>query len=456
MSFLVSNARSVPISSALLAIVLTLFLGSGAWCQDSLSQRSPEDLLNLARQARSQEQFGNSILYYRSYLSVHPQDDDVLNELARTYSWNAEYDSALANYGIVLSRNQNNFDAQFGRCQVLAWKKQFAEAMQEADRLIGLYPRSIDLLLLAANIRMATGEFGQAVDVYQRILTMESDNLDARIGRCRALYNEGNGEQAYDEAVALYREYPETETVEELYQSVVPKPRNQIFVRYQNESFDVAGRTDHNTFQVQYYRMLSGQLTAYLEGDAFHRFDQNDRSFGAGAYYSFGFRQSLYGYCLVTPNPKVTSSVDASIEYSRFLSGFFSASVAYRLINFTTETAHVVSPSLSWSFPGSIELTPRVFISRTVKAKATSTALGISFSYNRGGLFTPYVYYAVGNEAYRGVTLDNVESSASWSISVGGKFALASSVDLRADYQYINRIAVFHENSLDMSLGVHW
>lgn len=456
MSSLVSNASKAFGFLTLFILSLFLFPCTTAWGQDSLSLRPPDYLLARARESLSGKHFPESILYYKGYLQQHPLDDDVRTEMARTLSWNTEYDSALTNYSIVLARNEKNFDAGFGKCQVLGWKQEYPEAIREVDRLLQLYPRNIELLLLAGTLYLANNNFDSSLEMNQRVLSLESGNQDALLGRCRALQGLGRTDQAYAEIQSARLRFPENNAIEQLYVALQPKPRNQFFVRYQNENFDVKNRSDHRTVQAQYYRVIKSGLTVYAEMDAYRRFDQNDQSIGAGAYYTISRQESLFGYCLVSPDPTVTSIVDASVEYNREVEGSFSVYLAYRLLDFKTETAHIVSPGFSWTILRGIELRERIYISRTVQAKTTSRALSIQCSYAGLTDLTPYVYYAVGNEAYRGVTLDNIESSDSWSVTIGGKYAITGGIVLRADYQYLNRIGYFHENSLDVGVGYYW
>jgi hypothetical protein len=72
------------------------------------------------------------------------------------------------------------------------------------------------------------------------------------------------------------------------------------------------------------------------------------------------------------------------------------------------------------------------------------------------GNIQPFLYYAVGNEAYRGVTLDNVESSDSWSVTIGGRYVVSRELTLTVGYQYLNRIGFFHSNLFSLGGGYFW
>ena len=446
------SSRRLVLPLCLLATCLTL----RARAQDSLASRSPDQLLMDARQSVAAKLYAPSIACYREYLQRRPDDDDVRNELARTYSWNSEYDSALSVYAVVLARNKNNFDARLGRCRVLSWKKEYDPALRESDELLRRFPRNVELLNFAASLRLITHDFGTSLELYNRSLAMEAEDLDAMLGRCRALVGLGRSEEAFNGIRNTRLRYPSNTEVGQLYELLKPKPKNQIFVRYQDEQFDVQGRSDHRTLQAQYYRTMAANLTVYVEGDALRRFDQNDASFGAGAYYSLSDRQTVFGYCLLSPDPKVTSTVDASVEFEQVLHRSLSVFAAYRLLDFKSEQAHIIAPGIQWSFAQAFELRPRVFISRTAQTRKTSSAFAVQFSYDGWEKLTPSIFYTVGNEAYRGETLDNVESSDSWSLTVTIKYMLADWLAIRGNYQYLNRIGFFRENSVDLGLGTYW
>lgn len=89
-------------------------------------------------------------------------------------------------------------------------------------------------------------------------------------------------------------------------------------------------------------------------------------------------------------------------------------------------------------------------------ARATSYAFLVRASYEGWDDVVPYVFYSVGTEAYRGVTLDNIEASHSWSLTGGAKLVATSHIIVRVNYQYLNRIGKFRESSFDVGLGYLW
>ena len=434
-------------------LILPCFFAFG---QDSLSHLSPDSLLSAARKNRSLNDISTSILAYRQYLENHPNDIDVRNELARTFAWDAQYDSALATYDEVLRSNSRNFDACFGRCQTLAWKGDYQVALQETDTLLLHFPGNIDALLLAARLHKGNRDFVRALELYHQVFAEDDQNIQAMLGLCAALLGMGKVREAYDEILAFRVRASGNEEIEKLYRELSPKPRNQLFLRFQDEHFDAQGRNDFRTIEVQYYRTLASDLTIFAQGDSYRRFDQDDQSVGAGVYYTVGSQESLYGYILASPNPQATSRLDALVEYEHGLSGSTLTFVSYRVLAFKTETAHTLSPGFTWSAIRPFELRPRVFISRTIIGKTTSYAFLMQATYNESEVLVPYLFYSVGNEAYRGVTLDNIESAHSWSITFGAKLVVSTQIIFRANYQYLNRIGQFRENSFDLGLGYLW
>src|SRR5512146_2285742 len=86
------------------------------WCflmgQGTSSAVSPDSLLVAARKQSALKEFPASILSYRQYLESRSFDNDVRNELARTFAWNGQFDSALTQYDEVLRRDSQTFDAR--------------------------------------------------------------------------------------------------------------------------------------------------------------------------------------------------------------------------------------------------------------------------------------------------------------------------------------------------------
>lgn len=433
--------------------ILPCFVAVG---QDTSTRHSADSLLTEARTHLLRKEYTASIPCYEQYLRIHPSDKDVRNELARAFAWDTQYDSALVTYDAVLLVSPTNFDARYGRCQTLVWNQEQRAALLEADTLMIRFPGNIDVLLLAGRLHFWNKDFARSLELNRQVLTEDEENVPALIGACAALQAMGKGNEAYLE-VSNFREHVrENGEIEKLFEQLSPPPRNQVYLRVQNEHFNVANRSDFRTIEAQYYRTIRSDLTIFAQADAYRRFDQNDQSLGCGAYYTITHDESLYGYILATPNPKVTSNVDALVEYERVLSQSISAFASYRMLAFRTETAHAISPGFIWNVRPVFELKPRLFIVRTIVGKTTSYAFSAQASYTGSEDVVPYVFYSVGNEAYRGVTLDNVVSAHSWSITVGGKLMLTSRIAVRASYQYLNRIGQLQENSVDVGLGYFW
>ncbi len=432
----------------LLLLPCALIVGQDATSADSL--------LAVARKQAALKDYPASIQAYRSYLLNRRTDNDVRNELARTLAWNGQYDEALTQYDSVLQSDAPNFDARYGKCQTLAWRGNLPQAISESDTLVVRFRGNIDALLLSALLHARGKDFDRSLERNRLVLTEDPDNVEAMIGECLALEGLGKNDEAYAE-ISRFRERKKGNAeIEKIYESLSPKPRNQLFVRFQNESFDVAGRRDFRTFEAQAYRALQENLTMFVQFDSYRRFDRDDQSVGAGIYYTPASGQSLFGYALVSPNPRVTSSVDASLEYEYGFTPSSSAILDYRLLAFKTETAHIFSPGFMWQPGSAFELRPRAYITRTVLSKTTSYAFLVRASYEGWDAIEPFLYYSVGTEAFRGVTLDNIESAHSWSLTGGAKVMATNRIIVRVNYEYLNRIGQFRESSFDVGVGYLW
>jgi hypothetical protein len=177
---------------------------------------------------------------------------------------------------------------------------------------------------------------------------------------------------------------------------------------------------------------------------------------GIGVYYDITTRQSLFGYCLVSLDPKITSTLDCSVEFTQGIANEVNAFVAYRFLDFKTETVHILSPGFSLSIIPGVTIKPRMYISRTVVLKENSVAYALQITSEALGRIRPFLYYAVGNEAYRGVTLDNIESAASWSATIGGRYVVSRKFTLTVAYEYLNRIGFFRSNAFTIGGGYYW
>lgn len=456
MSFRASSVRRSFRSRPLLLVPLTIlpwFLGNGQTTSPSDSLRQ---ILSVARQYSLEKNYSGAVERYELYLTRSPKDDDVRNELARTYSWNSQYDSALAQYDIVIRNNRNNFDAHFGKCQVLAWKQDFQDAANELETLAILAPQNMDVLLLAGKIYAWNKDIDRSLQMYQKALSIDGSNEEAVVGECTALGALGKRHEAFSKIADARKRFPRSTAVARLYSDLMPRPANQVYAGFQQETFDAQELSDHNTLTLQYYRTMRSDLTLYAEYDHYRRFDKTDQSLGIGTYWTIADRQSLYAYCLVSPNPQVTSSVDCAVELTHRITEPISAFLEYRYLGFKTETAHILSPGASVDIVPGVTIRPRIYVSRTIVSKATSIAYALQMSSEVLDILRPFFYYAVGSEAYRGVTVDNVESSRSWSIDIGGSYFVSRELTLTVGYQYLRRIGVFQSYAFTVGAGYYW
>jgi YaiO family outer membrane protein len=451
-----SSASRLFLSRPFFLVLLTLvpwYLSTG---QNATSIDSLNATLFRARTFSQEKDYERAGARYREYLLVKPTDDDVRNELARMYSWDSKFDSALVQYDIVIHHDRNNFDAHFGKCQVMAWKHDFQEALKELETLVILSPQNIDVFLLAGKVHAWNGDFAHSLGMYQKVLILDGLNEEGLVGKSRALEGLGKRDEAYSEIADARKRLPHSMIIERLYAELAPRPRNQVYASFQEQNFNVQDRSDHRTFTVQYYRTMRTDLTLYAELDQYRRFDQNDQSLGIGTYWTITERQSLFAYCLVSPDPRVTSTVDCSVELTQRITDPLNVFLAYRLLDFKTETAHIVSPGFSFGIIGGVSIKPRFYVSRTVITKTTSVAYALQMTLEALGSIRPFLYYAVGNEAYRGVTLDNVESSESWSVTIGGSYVFSRKFTLTVAYEYLNRIGFFRSNAFTIGGGYYW
>lgn len=451
-----SSARIFPSFRLSLFILLTIFPWLVGNCQTVISNDSLQTILTQARSLVQQKDLPAAIERYELYLRVRSSDDDVRNELAKTYSWNAQYDSAIAQYDLVLGDNRNNFDARYGKCQVLAWKHDYEGALTELESLMILSPMNLDVFLLGGKIYAWKEDFARSLEMYQKALSLDGLNVEAIAGKCRALDGLGENEEAFEEISDARTRFPDNAIFQQLYEQLAPRPKNQVYVGFQNENFDVTYRSDYRTWTAQYYRTLRKDLTVYAEFDEYRRFDQDDQSLGLGVYWGLGNGRSLYAYCLASPDPRVTSTVDFSAEVSQQISEPVSVFAGYRLLDFKTETAHIFSPGFSLDVGKVVVIRPRLYVSRTIMAKATSVAYAIQVTTERIERARPFFYYAIGNEAYRGVTLDNVESSQAWSLTVGSRYWITKVLVVTGAYQYLNRIGFFRSNAFTFGAAYYW
>lgn len=239
-------------------------------------------------------------------------------------------------------------------------------------------------------------------------------------------------------------------------QSASSSPDNELLLFFQNSSFTSPSRTDHRTFELDYYYRADTKLKLFGSATFARKFDSDDRGAGLGAYFLPNRENSFYGYLAIGFSPRVIPKTDLTVEYTRLLGDRLAGIIGYRTVSFTSDNVQMLIPGFTvyeiqrWTF------TPKVFISRLSSDSKVQATAYLHITYDFSESVTPELYYSVGSEAYRAGSLDFISSQHAWGVTAGGKFKLSEAFVVRVHYQHVVRAGFFEENGVDTALSFLW
>lgn len=239
-------------------------------------------------------------------------------------------------------------------------------------------------------------------------------------------------------------------------QSASSSPDNELLLFFQNSSFTSPSRTDHRTFELDYYYRADTKLKLFGSATFARKFDSDDRGAGLGAYFLPNRENSFYGYLAIGFSPRVIPKTDLTVEYTRLLGDRLAGIIGYRTVSFTSDNVQMLIPGFTvyeiqrWTF------TPKVFISRLSSDSKVQATAYLHITYDFSESVTAELYYSVGSEAYRAGSLDFISSQHAWGVTAGGKFKLSEAFVVRVHYQHVVRAGFFEENGVDTALSFLW
>jgi tetratricopeptide (TPR) repeat protein len=128
--------------------------------------------------------FAEALELYDRAIPQLDQPWGTLERKAQVLSWQKRFDASSATYAIVAGAHQASRELR-QRCrlrlaEVRAWKKDFGGALAELGALLKDAPELVEAWLLTGQILEWQGELTRAKQAYSRVLTLDSQHVEAR------------------------------------------------------------------------------------------------------------------------------------------------------------------------------------------------------------------------------------------------------------------------------------
>jgi len=149
---------------------------------------------------------------YRETLALQPDHADALHLLGVIASQVGRHDVAVDLIGRAIARDRMSplYHSNLGLA--LAGLKRFAEAIESYDRALSLRPDNAEVRYSRGNALLALGRPREALDAYERALLAKPDHVEALCNRGAALAALGRSDEAlasYDRALAVAPDFSE-------------------------------------------------------------------------------------------------------------------------------------------------------------------------------------------------------------------------------------------------------
>lgn len=176
----------------------------------SISPERQDALTDLAYCYQRSDNFKDAIENFKKVLFIDPENTDIKIVLAETYSWNGESKKAIKLYEEILATN-NDVDVKMRLAEVCIWDGNTDSAKEILEGVLNEHPGHAKARFLLAKAMHYSGEAEKAVVVYEELLeeppAKELKNEEAREKELEGLIGEAymiSGD--YDKAVKTYRE----------------------------------------------------------------------------------------------------------------------------------------------------------------------------------------------------------------------------------------------------------
>jgi cytochrome c-type biogenesis protein CcmH/NrfG len=139
--------------------LLTVLISAGLQAANNQSVKASD--LGTAHAAINDMNYTSAIDILNRYIKANPDDMEAQRLLAKTYSWDNQFQAAAELYGRLLKTKPNDPEYLFGEANALVWQNKNAEAIPLLEKARSLQPDNADILrtlILTLNISNKPGD----------------------------------------------------------------------------------------------------------------------------------------------------------------------------------------------------------------------------------------------------------------------------------------------------------
>ena len=164
-----------------------------------VNPRSAKVWVELGERLRREGDTAEAQDCYRMALEANPDNVRAYLGLAALLQSEGRDEEAIAWYRNALERGLASPDLRIGIAASYLHQSKATEAAAQMLRAVRELPDEPDLLAYLGYMNQSSGKDQEALDAYSVALTINPNHVDARVGKARALLNQGEIEQAVEQ-----------------------------------------------------------------------------------------------------------------------------------------------------------------------------------------------------------------------------------------------------------------
>jgi len=312
--------------------------------------------------------------------------------LARALGFSGDFAGGEKEYREVLSAFPGDVEARLGLADVLAWQKRYREAGLILSDLAKERPGDTEVWTRRGKVAFWAGEPEEAKRHFDRVLTLDPGNEEARRGLDLIAGKPARGYSREAELGAAYLRIRRA------------NPGSQVHAAIRDRSvtgWEFLGR-----------------------GDYLHRFGRDEGRATAGITRRWDSGGSLRAEGGISPDAEVFSRASLEAELAWPLGGGLVGYAGGKYANYSGANAWNAVAALEWYIRGSNALFARYILTRTdfdAGGSSTDGSWMIKLSHFRTDDDRIWAYYSRGTEGYTTGTADQIGNISSDTFGLGGR-----------------------------------
>jgi YaiO family outer membrane protein len=433
----------------LIVVCFSFYINQGEITAHELSTKEK------ALQALKGQDYTAVITICLDRLTSEPDNYDFNFILVQAYAYSGQRDKALDLLEKMLGISPGNLDLLLFRSRIQSWNRDFAKAESGYKKVLEADPENIEAMTGLAEITSWKNEYGQAIQKYQGILQTDPDNADIyfRIGRVHQW--EGNYQKAkenYQKAVQLD---PKDENFRQALKNAHPVFNKNYELRYQymNENFS-DGRQNYIDHFLYFSMRVSPEIgTLQLKYNQTERLTQRDVQYGF-EFYPHLWRKA-YGYFDFSYSPKAVHFPRTSylFELYQALPPSIEVSLGYRRMNFEDKGVSIYLGSVGYYVGNYYPCLHWYYAPEDIGA-------GFSWIANVRRYFSDDSYvalgYGQGSRPFEIVTIEDISVTKSWILLAEWDWYFLKSIRLKVQYMHRSEEDGPARNSIFVATGYRW